>query len=100
MRFAVSVCLAASLLTVQRSSAQTFREAPPGSVGFGGAALIVGDQVLVGRPGTLIGFPLPASHAGAVHVFRREGERWTEAGIVSAGDGTLGDGFKGKSNEG
>nr|MBA3895440.1 hypothetical protein [Gemmatimonadales bacterium] len=93
MRLAASLCLAASLLTVRWASAQTFREAPPGAVGFGGAALIIGDQVLVGRPGTLIGFPLPASHAGAIHVFRRDGERWTETEILSANDGTLGDGF-------
>ena len=93
MRLAASLCLAASLLTVRWASAQTFREAPPGAVGFGGAALIIGDQVLVGRPGTLIGFPLPASHAGAIHVFRRDGERWTETEILSAKDGTLGDGF-------
>jgi hypothetical protein len=53
----------------------------------------MGDLVLIGRPGTLIGFPLPASHAGAVHVFRRTGDRWTESGILSAKHGTLGDGF-------
>ena len=93
MRLAASLPLVALLTVPISASAQTFREAPPGSIGFGGSALIVGDQVLVGRPGTVIGFPLPASHAGAVHVFRREGERWTEAGILSPKDGALGDGF-------
>ncbi len=95
MRFAV-VCsaLVASLFTISvPASAQTFRSASWGSIGFGGAAAIAGDQVLIGRPGTLIGFPLPASHAGAVHVFRRSGERWTELGMLSPKDGALGDGF-------
>src|SRR5918994_2165065 len=72
----VALCLAA---TVSTSSAplfaQTFRAESSGPIGFGGSAAIVGDQVLIGRPGTLIGFPMPPSHAGAVHVFRRDGER-------------------------
>jgi hypothetical protein len=95
MRLAVgSLALAATLLATPRTgSAQTFRDQSSGSIGFGGAALIMGDLVLIGRPGTLIGFPLPASHAGAVHVFRRTGDRWTESGILSAKHGTLGDGF-------
>ena len=93
MRLVASLCLAVPLLTHSMpASAQTFREVP-GSIGFGGAALVLGDQVLIGRPGTLIGFPLPASHAGAVHVFRRAGDDWTETGILSPKDGTLGDGF-------
>ena len=31
-----------------------------GVIGFGGSALILGDQVLIGRPGILVGFPMPA----------------------------------------
>ena len=95
MRPAVALfSFAASILAISvPASAQTFRSASSGSIGFGGAALIAGDQVLVGRPGTLIGFPLPASHAGAVHVFRRSGETWTESGMLGAKDGALGDGF-------
>ena len=57
--------LIAVLLALPDSvSAQTFRGTAQGSIGFGGATLIAGDQILVGRPGTLIGFPMPASHAG------------------------------------
>jgi choice-of-anchor B domain-containing protein len=95
MRLAVaSLPFAAALLTISAPAfAQTFRGASSGSVGFGGAALITGDQVLIGRPGTLIGFPFPSSHAGAVHVFRRDGERWTESAMLSGKDGTVGDGF-------
>src|SRR5688572_361426 len=86
--------LVAALVTLTvPSSAQTFRAEPSGSIGFGGAAAIAGDQVLIGRPGTLTGFPLPATHAGAVHIFRRDGDRWAESGMVTAKDGALGDAF-------
>jgi choice-of-anchor B domain-containing protein len=85
--------LVAVVAVAGTASAQTFREDPPTSIGFGGAALVVGDQVVIGRPGTLIGFPIPASHAGTVHVFRRSGDRWTETAALSAKDGSLGDGF-------
>lgn len=64
-----------------------------GVIGFGGSALILGDQVLIGRPGILVGFPMPAIHAGTVHVFGREGAGWVESGMLGAKDGTLGDGF-------
>jgi choice-of-anchor B domain-containing protein len=90
----VSVYLAAFLLlSPVPTEAQTFRDASPASIGFGGATLIAGNQLLIGRPGTLIGFPMPANHAGAVHVFQRAGERWSEAGMFAPKDGTLGDGF-------
>jgi choice-of-anchor B domain-containing protein len=64
-----------------------------GRIGFGGAALVLGDQVLIGRPGILAGFPMPATHAGSVHVFGRAGAGWAESGMLSPKDGTLGDGF-------
>ena len=64
-----------------------------GAVGFGGSALVLGDQVLIGRPGLLVGFPMPASHAGTVHVFGRKGSGWEESGMLAAKDGALGDGF-------
>ena len=91
----VPLCLSLAALVTSTfpASAQTFRAEPSGSIGFGGAAAIAGDQVLIGRPGTLIGFPLPATHAGAVHIFRRDGDRWAESGMVTAKDGALGDGF-------
>ena len=52
----------------RRSSSRLPSPPPPrpsevhalGAIGFGGAALIAGDQILIGRPGTLIGFPIPA----------------------------------------
>jgi choice-of-anchor B domain-containing protein len=87
-------CLATLLLAATApAAAQTFRDASGGAIGFGGSVLVVGDLVLVGRPGTLIGFPIPASHAGTVHVFRRSGDGWVETATLGAKDGTLGDGF-------
>jgi choice-of-anchor B domain-containing protein len=80
------------LLTPSPITAQTYRD-PSAAIGFGGSALIAGEQVLIGRPGTLIGFPIPASHAGAVHVFRRAGGGLTETGMFAPKDGALGDGF-------
>ena len=96
MRFAFRpvLAIAASLVTfVAPLSAQTSRG--PGSelIGFGGSAAVVGDQVLIGRPGTLVGFPLPASHAGAVHVFQKQGDKWAESRMISPKEGSLGDGF-------
>jgi choice-of-anchor B domain-containing protein len=73
--------------------AQTYRDASSTAIGFGGAAAIAGEQVVIGRPGTLIGFPIPASHAGTVHIFSRSGDRWVEQDLVRAKDGTVGDGF-------
>jgi choice-of-anchor B domain-containing protein len=75
------------------ASAQTYRDASSVAIGFGGSAAVAGEQVLIGRPGTLVGFPIPPSHAGTVHVFRRSGDRWTEQGMLRAKDGVLGDGF-------
>jgi choice-of-anchor B domain-containing protein len=89
---AVAVAFATTALPTP-SLAQTFRNDSPAAIGFGGSAVVAGDQVLIGRPGTLIGFPIPASHAGAVHIFRRAGDRWIEQGMLSAKDGALGDGF-------
>ena len=59
-------------------------EAPDslGVIGFGGSALILDDQVLIGRPGILVGFPMPAIHAGSVHVFGREGAGWVESAML------------------
>ncbi len=65
-------------------------------IGFGSGVAIAGDQVLIGRPGLLSSFPMPAAHAGAVHVFRRgEAGRWVEAAMFAPKDGAVGDGFGG-----
>lgn len=67
--------------------------APRPILGFGAAVAVSGDQILVGRPGSVAGFPMPAAQQGGVHVFARAPEGWTETGMFSSHDGTVGDGF-------
>jgi choice-of-anchor B domain-containing protein len=88
---AIVFLLAPGILTAQ--SFRTNAPPPHGLIGFGVSAAISGEEVLVGRPGLIIGFPMPPSQTGAIHVFRRSGRAWTETGAVSARDTVLGDGF-------
>jgi choice-of-anchor B domain-containing protein len=89
--------LSLSLLLSAVALAQSF---PPGAaplspaIGFGSAVAIAGDEVLVGRPGLVLGFPMPASETGAVHVYRRDGAgRWVESSTVTAEGISIEDGF-------
>ena len=82
-----------TLVATSTAGAQTWRDPGAAAIGFGGSAVVAGDQVLIGRPGTLVGFPIPASHAGTVHVFGRSGDQWPEQGTIVPKDGTLGDAF-------
>ena len=80
-------------------AAQTFASAGPAGaetsarIGFGASARVAGDLVFVGRPGESALFPMPGSEAGSVHVFRREGDGWTQIARVSTEDVEVGDGF-------
>src|SRR5690606_13429844 len=79
--------IVAALTTASASDAQSFRvegSSPPSMVGFGAAIAFAGQDVIVGRPGMVVGFPMPAGQTGAVHVFRRGPQGWTEAGAVAA----------------
>ncbi len=63
-------------------------------IGFGSAVAVTSNEILIGRPGLVPGFPMPASQTGGVHVFRRgAGGRWAEVAAVTAGGITLQDGF-------
>jgi len=63
-------------------------------IGFGSAVAVLGNEILIGRPGLVPGFPMPASQTGAVHVFRRgAGGQWAEATAVTAGGLAIQDGF-------
>ena len=84
------------LLAPAALGAQTFRAAEasvPAMIGFGAAAAIEGEEVLVGRPGIVSGFPMPSAQSGSVHIFRRSARGWAETGSVSARDSAIGDGF-------
>ena len=98
MRSALSRLLAAlSFLTPAALVAQS---APPGTapaslaIAFGSAVAISGQDILVGRPGLVLGFPVPPSQTGAIHVFRRgAGGKWGEVTKVIANGLKLEDGF-------
>jgi choice-of-anchor B domain-containing protein len=94
MRPVLSLLL--SLITAE-VGAQSF---PPGArpsslaIGFGSAVAMFGDDILVGRPGMVLGFPMPASQTGAVHIYRRgAGGRWGEVSMVTAHGVSIEDGF-------
>jgi choice-of-anchor B domain-containing protein len=94
--FHLAAAVAALALVCPPVVAAPRREDPPDPaavIGFGGSALILGDQVLIGRPGLLVGFPMPATHAGTVHVFRRGPDGWAERGTLAGKEGAVGDGF-------
>jgi len=77
--------------------AQTNRLAEVGApplIGFGTALALDGHRLLVGRPATVSGFPMPPSEGGAVHLFAPgSGGAWTEVGVLRPGVGEVGDGF-------
>jgi choice-of-anchor B domain-containing protein len=96
LRAPVTALAAALAFTAGRpAQAQSYPDAAPptGAIGFGGSAAVAGDQVLVGRPGSLIGFPMPAAHAGSVLLFERSPTGWAQTGAVTPRDGAVGDGF-------
>ena len=62
-------------------------------IGFGPATVASGDEVFVSRPGDFVGFPMPGSEAGSVHVFQHGASGWEEVSSVSDPSGTYGDGF-------
>src|SRR5687768_6278104 len=66
----------------------------PAAIGFGSSVAIAGDEILIGRPGIVFGFPMPPTQTGAVHVYRRgQGGRWTEVSAVAARGISIQDAF-------
>src|SRR5690606_37760394 len=59
--------------------------APMARSTFGAAVAIAGDWAFVGAPG--------GSSGGSVHVFRRTGGRWVDAGTLASADINAGDRF-------
>ncbi len=92
----VALCAAVAPAT---AAAQTFAGVTPprpeiaARIAFGASALVAGDLVFVGRPGESALFPMPGSEPGSVHVFRREGDAWTQIARVGTDDVDVGDGF-------
>jgi choice-of-anchor B domain-containing protein len=61
--------------------------------GFGTGVALAGDNVFIGRPAIVPGFPMPPSAAGAVHVFRLGASGWSESAMFAPAAGSVGDGF-------
>jgi len=99
MRFVLPLAVVVSLgfvqapsIGAQSSAPGTFPPQP--AIGFGSAVAFSGDQLLIGRPGVVVGFPMPPSQAGEVHVYRRTaGGQWSKLSSVTAGGVSLDDGF-------
>ena len=78
---ALLVCPASTLAgqTNVRSHA-----APAVASAFAVSVVVQDDEIFVGRPGGLAIFPMPGNRAGAVHVFARTGDGWTETATLPA----------------
>lgn len=57
---------------------------------YGWAVAVSGDEIVVGAYQKKVG---GASYAGAAYVYRWDGESWGDEQILTASDGTVGDGF-------
>ncbi len=92
-------CTVVALCTVSLSTleGQTYRTHGSSSLplsGFGAAVAIADDEIIVGRPGELSFFPMPASAAGAVYTFRQQADgRWAQHNTLSGSGVVIGDGF-------
>jgi choice-of-anchor B domain-containing protein len=99
MRSALPLLSLAALWLIA-PAALTAQSFPPGTrpaslpIGFGSAVAISGNEILVGRPGLVPGFPMPPAQTGAVLVFRRgTGGQWAQAASVTVSGLTVEDGF-------
>ena len=91
----VPVILAA-VAVVPAAIGQSYRvegATPPPIIGFASAIAFAGEDIVVGRPGMVIGFPMPAGQPGGVHVFRRGAQGWSEVAAVTAKGVGATDGF-------
>ena len=92
---ALSLTLA---LVATPTVAQThFATHSPAAVSAGAFATTVvfeGGEIFVGRPGEFAFFPIPANHAGTVHVFGLDDNGdWEETAVLSSESVEVGDGF-------
>ncbi len=61
---------------------------------FATAVVFEGGEIFVGRPGEFYFFPIPANHAGTVHVFGPdEAGDWVETAVLTSAAVEIGDGF-------
>ncbi len=61
---------------------------------FATAVVFEGGEIFVGRPGEFMLFPIPANHAGTVHVFGLDDSGdWVETAVLGSASVEVGDGF-------
>ena len=61
---------------------------------FATTVVFEGGEIFVGRPGECAFFPIPANHAGTVHVFGLDDMgNWEETAVLSSESVEVGDGF-------
>ena len=61
---------------------------------FATTVVFEGGEIFVGRPGEFAFFPIPANHAGTVHVFGLDDMgNWEETAVLSSESVEVGDGF-------
>jgi choice-of-anchor B domain-containing protein len=84
--------LAPAALTAQSTPSGTASVSP--AIGFGSAVAISGNEMLVGRPGLVPGFPMPPAQTGAVLVFRKSAAgKWVQVASVTVPGIAFEDGF-------
>jgi choice-of-anchor B domain-containing protein len=91
----LAFCLLAPAALVAQSYAPGRGPLPTAeAIGFGTAVAVIGNEVLVGRPGVVPGFPMPPSQTGTVQVYRRgAGGRWAQVAAIAARDIRIEDAF-------
>ena len=91
----LSISLALLAPAAVAQTRHTTRTPSAVSVGaFATAVVLEGDEIFVGRPGEFSFFPIPANHAGTVHVFGpgAAGD-WEETAVLTSDAVEVGDGF-------
>ena len=64
------------------------------AIGFGTAVAVAGNEVLIGRPGVVPGFPMPPASGGAVQVYRRAANgQWSQVASLVARNLKIEDAF-------
>ena len=66
---------------------------PLAAQGFGTGVAMAGENLFVGRPALVPGFPMPSSGPGGVHVFHRGASGWAEAAAFAPSEGVASDAF-------
>ena len=93
----LTLTLTLALVTTTAVAQTHYVTRAPAAVSAGAFATTVvfeGEEIFVGRPGEFAFFPIPANHAGTVHVFGLDDTgSWEETAVLSSESVEVGDGF-------